>query len=271
MIAAAPSRIKIGCQTNAWRIDPRDFSQFLNVLSVLKDLKFAGFETGFRNVQGQFANATQARQQIEKIGLTFFGTHIFLEKYDAQTQIAPIELITQVVDGAAQLGAEQVILSGGGLAKDGVLDNAALKRKADGLNAAGKYAKSKGVSVSYHNHAPEFALSGAEIEGLLRYTDPELVEFVLDCGHAFRAKVDTAQFFARHFHRLSGLHLRDFRSNTQVPLGKGDFNLTALAAVVNQTKWEGWVLNEEERADGSKPGESAVAPAREALRRTFGS
>ncbi|MEJ7616025.1 MAG: hypothetical protein WKF30_03405 [Pyrinomonadaceae bacterium] len=105
MHAAAPAGVKIGCQTNAWRIDPREFSQVLGVLGELKGLGYEGFETGFRNVQGQFDNATQARRQLESIGLTFFGAHIFLEKYDAVTRLAPSDLITQVVDGAARLGA----------------------------------------------------------------------------------------------------------------------------------------------------------------------
>jgi len=266
----AAANVKIGCQTNAWRIDPRDFSQVLGVLNKLKELGFQGYETGFRNLQGQFGNAAAARRQLEQSGLTFFGTHIFLDQYDPQTQIAPLDLIRQVVDGAAQLGAQRLIVSGGGLTKDGKLDLAALQRKADGLNAAGRYAKSKGLQLAYHNHGPEFAADGAEIEGLYRATDPGLVRFVLDAGHAFRAKVDVAAFLTRHHDRLDGLHLRDFRGEQQVPLGQGEFNLKALAAAVGKTKWDGWVLNEEERADGSKPGEAAVAPARQALRQVFG-
>jgi sugar phosphate isomerase/epimerase len=97
-----------------------------------------------------------------------------------------------------------------------------------------------------------------------------LVHFVLDCGHAYRAKIDVAEFFARHHSRIDGLHLRDFRGDAQVPLGQGDFDLPALAAEIKKTKWRGWLLNEEERADGSKPGEAAVAPARQTLRKVFG-
>ena len=35
-------------------------------------------------------------------------------------------------------------------------------------------------------------------------------------------------------------------------------------------KWTGWVLAEEERLSGEKPGEAAIRPAREAIRRIFG-
>ncbi|HVG38620.1 MAG TPA: sugar phosphate isomerase/epimerase [Pyrinomonadaceae bacterium] len=266
----SPARLRVGCQTNAWRIDPRDFTQVLSVLSKLKGLGYRGFETGFRNIQGQFKEAVVARRELDKIGLVFFGAHIFLEKYDGETQIAPYDLVTQVVDGAARLGAERLILSGGGLSAGGALDVAALARKARGLNAAGTYARSKGLRLNYHNHWQEFSLGGAEIEGLFRDTAPESVRFVLDCGHAFRAKVEVAEFFTRHHARIDGLHLRDFRGDNQVPLGQGEFDLKALAAAVKETKWRGWLLNEEERADGSKPGEAAVVPARQTVRKVFG-
>ncbi|HVG39052.1 MAG TPA: sugar phosphate isomerase/epimerase [Pyrinomonadaceae bacterium] len=263
---AARQSLHVGCQTNAWRIDPRDFSQVLAVLKEIKELGYEGFETGFRNLQGQFGDAPRARREIEQTGLAFFGAHIFLTQYDAQTNIAPFDLITNVVDGAARLGAQRLILSGGPAP-----DKAALGRKIAALDAAGKYAKAKGLRrISYHNHAPEFSSGGAEIDALYRETDPELTGFVLDCGHAHRAGINVAEFFARHHARIDGLHLRDYRGDNQVPLGQGDFDLRALAAAARRAKWSGWVLNEEERADGTKPGAEAVRPARQALRQTFG-
>ena len=266
--------IKLGCQTNAWRIDPRDFSQVLNVLAKLKELGFDGFETGFRNVQPQFGNIVQARAQIEKTGLQFFGCHIFLDKYDEQTQIAPLELVKTIADGAAALGAQRLILSGGGLIKDGKVEAEAVKRKAAGLNAAAKYCQSKRLTLAYHNHGPEFQNGGLEIEGLYKHTDPALVNFLIDCGWAWRGGINVPEFFARHHKRIVGLHLRDFKgdfkSDVQIPLGQGDFPLSQLAAVIKQVKWSGWALNEEERLNGDKPGEAAVAPAKATLDKVFG-
>lgn len=266
--------VKLGCQTNAWRIDPRDFASLLTVLAKLKELGFDGFETGFRNIQPQFSNIAQARTQIEKIGLQFFGCHIFLDKYDEQTKIAPMDLIKTVADGAAAFGAQRLIVSGGGLIKDGKVEAEALKRKGAGLDAAAKYCKSKGLKLAYHNHGPEFQNGGLEIKGLLKHTDPALVSFLLDCGWAWRGGINVPQFFAQHHKRIAGLHLRDFKgdfkSDVQIPLGQGDFPLQQLANVIKQVKWQGWALNEEERLNGDKPGEAAVAPAKATLDKVFG-
>ena len=263
---AKPGSVKLGCQTNAWRINPANFSDLLNVLAKLKELGFDGFETGFRNLQPQFGNISQARAQLEKHGLQFFGCHIFLDQYDEKTNVAPMDLVMKIVDGAAAFGAQRLILSGTGLIKDNKIEADTVKRKADGLNAAAKYCKSKGIKFAYHNHGPEFQNNGLEIENLYKLTNPSLVDFLTDCGWAMRGGMNVPEFFGRHHKRIIGLHLRDFKGDNQVPLGQGDFPLQQLAAIIKKVKWQGWALNEEERMSGEKPGESAVAPARAALK-----
>src|SRR5262249_55885435 len=202
-LRAAPQHrsVKLGCQTNAWRIDPNNFDSLLEVL-----------------------------RQI----------------------------------------AERLILSGGGLTQNGQFGQLDLKNKVDGLNAAGRDCKSKGLRLAYHNHGPEFLGGGQEIESLARLTDPELVDFLLDCGWAFRAQADVPVFFTNHHLRVCGLHLRDFKNGEQVPLGQGEFPIRELAAVIKKVNWTGWAIIEEERLSGEKQGEMAVAPARQTLKQVFG-
>ena len=96
------------------------------------------------------------------------------------------------------------------------------------------------------------------------------VSAALDAGHAFRAGVDVPAFVARHAGRLTGLHLRDFITGSQVPSGEGDFPLAQVATALKDKNWSGWVLAEEEREDTSKPGLSVARPARDALKHAFG-
>ncbi|MBS1787700.1 MAG: sugar phosphate isomerase/epimerase [Acidobacteria bacterium] len=272
LVQAVPKAagVKLGCQTNAWPIDSKNFESLLAVLSKLKELGYEGFETGFRNVQPQFVYAPAARKQLEKFGLRFLGCHIFLDQYEEGTHIAPIELIQKVADGAALLGAERLILSGGGLVRDNRIDMEMMGRKARGLNVAGKYCHSKGIRLAYHNHGPEFAVDGLEIEMLYRLTDPGLVDFLHDFGWAFHAKANVPEFFAKHHKRIIGMHLRDFKNGEQIPLGQGEFPVRALASAIKRARWTGWVINEEERVSGEKLGEKAVAPARQTLKQAFG-
>ncbi|MGO8787974.1 MAG: sugar phosphate isomerase/epimerase family protein [Terriglobia bacterium] len=268
LLAAGPGKLSPGCQTNAWNIDRHDFSTFLSVLEQIQGLQFSGFETGFANVQEQFGNSA-ARRQIEALGLRFTGIHIFLPAYDPQTNIAPAGIYRRVAGGGAALGAERLILSAGPVAVNGKLDDSALHRKTQAIMEAAKFAQSHGLRLAYHNETPESLNDGLELRALWRETDPSLVSFLLDAGHADQAGINVPAFFREHFKRIVGLHLRDCRDGRQVPLGQGTFDLAALAKTVEETGWSGWVISEEDYPSGFKPGSAAIKVARESIRRAF--
>ena len=263
---STPPGIRFGVQLNAFPIDPSNFATFTEALQQIKGIGYQGFETSFRNVMPQFSAPQQARRQIEQTGLTFFGIHIFLpdEKYDTATTIAPAALYEPVAHGGASLGAQHMVLSG---LPAQTPDQ--LKRKIDGLNAAGRVARGAGLTVAYHNHWPEFESKLGEIEALYTQTDPQLVSFVLDAGHAYRAGANLPDFIRRHQQRIVAFHLRDYRSGRLVTLGTGTFPLRLVADTIRQIGWKGWVENEEEREDLSKSGAQVIAPAYKAMKEAF--
>jgi len=262
--------IKFSVQLNAFPIDPKQFKTFTDTLVQIKGVGYQGFESSFRNVSEQFSAPGEARRSIEATGLTFFGVHIFLatEKYDPETKIAPQSLYESVAHGGAALGAKRLILSGAPVA-----DIDQLKRKIAALNKVGEYAKSVGLTAAYHNHWPEFEskVGGehGEIEALYTQTDPALVSFVLDAGHAYRGGANLPVFIRAHSQRIIGFHLRDYKDGRLVSLGGGTFPLAQVAATIKQIGWKGWVENEEEREDLSKTGAEVIAPAYKAMKEAF--
>jgi len=258
--------IQLGAQTNAWAIDPTHFDTFLGVLDQIKKTGYAGFETGFLNLRPQFKSPETARSSIAKSGLTFFGIHIFvpMERMDPATHLPPVALYEEVAHGGVALGAQRLIFSG---APAATTDD--LKRKIAELNAAGAFSKSLGLPLAYHSHWWEFQSKVGEIDALYAETDPALVSFLLDAGHAYRGGADVPAFIRKQHDRIIALHLRDYRDGKQVPLGEGTFPLTEVAATLKQLNWKGWVLNEEEREDGSKQGLSVMEPAFQALQKAF--
>jgi inosose dehydratase len=264
--AASTHDIRLGAQTNAWSIDPAHFDTFLGVLDQIKQVGYAGFETGFLNLRPHFNTPEPARHSIANSGLTFFGIHIFLppERWDPATHLPPASLYQEVAHGGVALGAQRLIFSG---TPSPTTDD--LKRKIAGLNAAGAFSKSVGLPLAYHNHWWEFQSKVGEIEALYAETDPALVFFLLDAGHAYRGGADVPAFLRQHHERIVALHLRDYRDGQQVPLGSGNFPLAEVAATLAHLKWKGWVLNEEERGDGSKLGLKVMEPSFLALRKAF--
>jgi len=261
-----PAGIHFGVQLNAFPIDPNNFSSFLGALDQVKQIGYDGFESSFRNLNGQFAAPEHARSAIERTGLTFFGIHIFFpnDQYDQETHIAARSVYEPVARGGAALGARRLILSGAPAP-----DAGALKRKIEALNAAGRFAQTVGISVAYHNHWWEFESKIGEIDALYSQTDPALVHFVLDAGHAYHGGANVPAFIRAHAARIVGFHLRDYRNGKLVTLGTGTFPLAQVAKTIEQIGWKGWVENEEERDDLSKDGLEVIAPAYRAMKEAF--
>ncbi len=261
-----PPGIHFGVQLNAFPIDGKRFQSFLDTLEAIKAIGYQGFESSYRNVNAQFADPAPARRQIEQTGLTFFGIHIFFpdELYDPATKIAAPSVYEPVAHGGAALGAKHMILSGAPCA-----DTDQLKRKIDAISKACRVAKSAGITGAYHNHWWEFQSKIGEIQAIYRETDPEVVSFVLDAGHAYHGGADVPAFIREHSKRIIGIHLRDFKDGHFVSLGQGTFPLAQVVATLKQIGWKGWVENEEEREDHSQSGMKVIAPAHKALMEAF--
>ncbi len=262
LLSAGRGSIRVGCQANGYPLKPGDFDALIKALESMKELGYTGFECNVRLVEGEFGRASEARARIEKTGVRFIGAHMSM----AQT---PPEKLTPWVAGVASLGGDCVVMSGTGLAKNGVIDPADLARKAAELESRGKICRDGNLRLNYHNHNPEFADHNAEIEGLAEHTNPALVNFLMDAGHGYLGGGDPAAFLTRHSNRIYGIHLKTYKGKTeQVPLGEGDWDFKALAAAVDKTNWSGWLMTEE--GGGAKINTAALGPDRQYIRKIFG-
>ena len=260
---ATNGTIQLGAQTNAWKIDPNDLDTFFSVLTQIKQVGYTGFETGFFNLVNVFADPQATAEKIRSTGLEFIGIHIAIpfDKQDSQTHLPPASLYEKVAHGGKALGAKRLFFSGAPTASE-----TDVKRKVEGLNAAGRYAKDLGLTFAYHNHWWEFQSKVNEIETLYAETDPSVVSFLLDAGHAYRGGANVPNFLRRHSSRLVALHLRDYKDGKQVPLGEGTVPLKEIGSTVKDLHWSGWAINEEEREDGTKAGLDYIGPSYKALR-----
>jgi inosose dehydratase len=263
----AGANIRFGAQTNAWTIDPKDLNSFLSVLNLIKQVGYAGFETGFFNLINNFDSPQQAADRIAATGLDFIGIHIAIpfDKTDPATHLPPASLYERVARGGKALGAKRLFFSGAPAATE-----EDVKRKVEALNTAGRFAKDAGLTFAYHNHWWEFQSKVNEIESLYTETDPAVVSFLLDAGHAYRGGANVPEFLRKHSQRIIALHMRDYKDGKQVPLGEGTVPLHEIASTLKSLHWSGWAINEEEREDATKGGLSFIEPAYKALSGAFG-
>lgn len=262
---AAPA-IQLGAQTNAWAIDPKDLNSFLGVLAAIRKVGYTGFETGYFNLINYFDSPQEAADRIAATRLTFTGIHIAIpfDKTDPATHLPPASLYERVTIAGRALGAQRLIFSGAPAVTAEDVD-----RKIDELNRAGRFAQSAGLGFAYHNHWWEFQSKVGEIDALYSRTDPSVVSFLLDAGHAYRGGADVPAFLRVHYRRIVALHVRDYRNGQQVILGQGTLPLARIAATLRELHWSGWAINEEEREDSTKGGLNYIEPAYKALRGAF--
>jgi sugar phosphate isomerase/epimerase len=269
--AAGSELPRPGCQANAWDLDPNRFDLLLTAVKEMKELGFQGFETNIRFLRPQLSRVSEARAALDAIGLEFVAAHTGLPNYEAIGFEKAASEVAKTAAQAKQFGAKALVISNKGLSRNGEFSPQALENKVRILNLAGRSCAEAGVAMTYHNHQPEFRKNAAEETGLVENTDPKLVSLMLDIGHAWIADPDVISFFEARHTRVFGLHVRDFHNNVSVPLGQGEFPLRALAEAIRKTKWHGWLIDEEERADQPhKPGKLATGPSRKTMNEIFG-
>jgi len=117
------------------------------------------------------------------------------------------------------------------------------------VNDLGRVCAKHGVRCLYHNHWVECEADG--LEQLCRLTDPALVGFAFDTGHAVRVGKDPAAVIGVLGKRLRLIHFADYADDgpsgpRRPPLGEGRLNIPAVVAALRSVGFDQWVVLEEE-------------------------
>jgi sugar phosphate isomerase/epimerase len=101
---------------------------------------------------------------------------------------------------------------------------------AEQFNQMGERTAAVGIRFGYHNHVPEFAMTDGKIPymELMRLTDPKKVVFELDCGWAVVAGMNPVELMKDHPHRISMLHVKDFKLPKNSPPNIHDAKVTEM-------------------------------------------
>ena len=260
---AEPAKPRVGCQVNGFAARTGDFTELISVLPTIKSDGYTGFECNNHFVLSELDHPADARAKIHASGLEFIAMHTSMAEAEKND-------LGRLARGGAALGCHYIVMSATGLSKDGNFTPDALKEKVATLEKYGKICNDAGMKLAYHNHQPEFANSNAEIQALADHSDPALLSFLIDAGHAYQGGGNPAEFMRRNSRRIVGCHIKTFKNKTvQVPLGQGDFGFEDLAAAVRESHWTGWLIDEE---GGGPQGSdtAAVEPDRKYIRKIFG-
>lgn len=148
-----------------------------------------------------------------------------------------------------------------------------------------------GLRCVFHHHAGTFIETPAEVERLLKMTDPKSLGLCLDTGHYLYGGGDPVACARAHASRIWHLHFKDVRLSVldqvrvqRLPyvdairrgvfceLGEGGVNFPGVIEELTKAGFDGWAVFEQD-VDPAQPGADPLASAtrsRAYLRQTAG-
>lgn len=156
-----------------------------------------------------------------------------------------------------------------------------------GLEKLGKLAREKDMKLVYHHHMGTVVQTTAEIDRLMRETDPELVYLLFDSGHLVFSGEDALAVLKKYADRIKHVHLKDVRPEKveqarreklsflqavrlgafTVP-GDGAIDFRPIFEVLSGHNYAGWLLVEAEQDPAVANPFVYAKKARDYIRRT---
>jgi len=119
------------------------------------------------------------------------------------------------------------------------------------MTEIGKRTAEIGIPVAYHHHMNSIGERPEEVDRVLEATDPRYVKVLLDIAHYQQGGGDPVRAVRKFADRILFLHIKDVepvnRSTSPyrfVELGRGNVDIKAVFAALNEVKFRGWAIVE---------------------------
>lgn len=265
--------VHFGCQARTFGEGIyKDETTFLNVVRQIGDAGFEGIETNWKNLERYFDRPADFTKILKDARLRLVGAHMGGSPWGATPLPKLFDEVERTAQFVQKMGGGCIVFSGS-LPKTRPLPPDTWPKLAEFMNEVGRVCAKNGVRCLYHNHWWECEGDGLEI--LRKQTDPKLVGFAFDTGHAVRAGKDPAAMIGVLGKRLGLIHFADaseqVKSATQrPPLGEGRMKIPAVAEALRRAGFDQWiVLEEETTADtGRLLAEKGLAVFRQTFQRS---
>ncbi len=272
---------------------------YARVLDEIAHAGYAGTELGSYGFLPTEPGELQG--ELKKRGLTLCSAFVAMELADAskyEAGLAHVERSAKLISAA---GARLLILSdeitpersatAGRPAEANRLSwnasewSAAVKA----IRAVVARCKAVGLSVAFHHHVGTHVETPEEVDRLFSLLSPDELGLCLDTGHYVYGGGDVVAFLEPHASRVRCVHLKDVdganlerarrerldfhaavRQGVFAPLGRGIVDFSRILTLLDQRKFDGWVVVEADVLPGGRGADAPLASAvagREFLKR----
>jgi inosose dehydratase len=252
------------------------------VLNEIKETGYSGTELGDWGFMP--AVPKDLKKELDKRSLTMVGAFVPVFLKDRSKHAAGSETAVKTAKLMADAGYPEafiVLADENGSVKERTLNAGRIKTSmglseeewkvfGDGANLVAKEVKMKtGLRTVFHHHCAGYVETPAEVDKLLRSTDPSLVGLVLDMGHYMFGGGNPLEVLKKHGNRIWHIHFKDchpliaaksrkeewdyFKSVANgvfCELGKGAVDFPSIVKELQSQKYSGWIVVEQDVLPG---------------------
>jgi len=246
--------MKLGYQTNTWggvvghpagvtSIKDGYYMANGSTEQAIEDIAAAGYD-GFELFDGNLIAYQQDPKAFEAMfrrsGLSLVGVYVgghFIYPDILKDELYKIE---QSAVLAASLGAEHLVIGGGAIRSDGIIEED-YERLANGLNKTEELAKKYGLTATYHPHLGTIVQAPEQLHKLMKLTDIGLCP---DTAHIEAGGGDPVEIVKTYIDRIPYIHFKDFKDGQFVPLGHGNQKFVEMVDILKANSYDGWITVE---------------------------
>jgi inosose dehydratase len=264
---------------------------YIQVLDEMAETGYAGTELGDWGFMP--IDPAKLRREIHARGFTLLSAFVPVMLKDPAAHSAGIEAAvrTACLLAGAQGNTPFIVLAddngkipartqhAGRIGPELGLSSAEWQIAAEGAEKVARVVKQEtGLRTVFHHHCAGYVETPAEIDTLLRLTDPALLGLCLDTGHYRFGGGDPLACLRQNFDRIWLVHFKDcqpevaarsrreewdyftsVRSGIFCELGQGEIDFAAIKAELERLGYDGWVVVEQDVLPGmGTPKESAL-------------
>lgn len=273
--------LNIGCTGITWGYPHGEFGLPIDIAQAYEEvaeLGYRGFETFGFAIVGDEGAAADYPMLVERCGIPTVAAYCFRNWIDPATAKAEIASAIQEAEALRALGVETVVLGSEGRPRRQGCTTEELDLLAAGLMQVSERCAELGLSAGLHPHTGTAIETQAEIDTILRLTEPPL-GFAPDSGQIAKGGADVIEVFGTHLDRIVHVHLKDWNGHTgddaasdrsgylnYAPIGEGILPIPELLEMLDGTGFDGWVNVELDGTDAApNPPKVAAAISRENL------
>lgn len=207
-----------------------------------------GFEWSSRALEEHYTGPGACREHLEDLGTSLSGMYhpgSFLTDEEIEDWTARA---AEAIDFAGTVGCTVLMLDGG--STDLPVNARSIQTVADAAERVGKMASDAGMVCTWHQHWGTLFQYPEEFFALMDATDPKYLKCTLDTAHLALGGFDVPATFERYADRLRYVHLKDLDDDRRfTDLGTGTVPVAEAGAILHETAFSGWVVNDLDYTD----------------------